>query len=227
MAKKGIIDLKERFDITQNIRYSPHPLFDIYGEQVEKIKACQKLGLDPSVNYILSFGLIRKYKGLDMLLKAFANFSDKQPNHKLIIAGECYDDWNEYQTLIDQLELKDKIKRFDLFIPDNQVKYFFSAADFLALTYRTATQSGVTQIAYTMDLPILVTNVGDLAEMVPNDKVGKVTSTEIKEITQGLLEMSNPLNLDHYVQGIQEEKKRFEWSALCENLDLLAKQKQQ
>lgn len=227
MARKGIIDLKERFHITENVRYSPHPIFDIYGAPIDQKEALNYLKLDPSYRYILSFGLIRKYKGLDWLIEAFATFSKTQPNYKLIIAGECYDEWSDYQKLIDQYELQDKIIHFDQFIPDQEVKYYFSAADFLALTYKTATQSGVTQIAYSMNLPILVTNVGDLAEMVPDGRVGIVTSPDVRSIIEGLKKVAQPEHLPAYVKGIQEEKKRFEWKMLCDNLDALAQPKSQ
>lgn len=222
MSKKGIQELQDKFKIQNKITYSPHPLFDIYGEPLNKVEACQKLNLDSNLNYILSFGLIRKYKGVDLLIKAFKTFTVDNPNHRLLIVGECYGDWATYQAIIDELELNDKIIRFDSFIPDDEVKYYFSAADFLALTYRTATQSGVTQIAYSMELPILVTNVGDLATMVPNNKVGKVVSPDNNQaIVDAMTEMSVPAQISHYKTGIAEEKKRFEWSVLCDNLDQL------
>jgi len=155
-----------------------------------------------------------------LLIIAFKSFSENHPNHRLLIVGECYDDWKIYQAQIDQLKLNDKIIRFDSFIADDQVKYYFSAADFLALTYHTATQSGVTQIAYSMELPILVTDVGDLATMVPDGKVGRVVKPENTDaITNAMVEMIQPDNLKLYREGIAEEKKRFEWSVLCDNLD--------
>ncbi len=220
MSKKGIGQLTEIFKVDKQIIYSPHPFFDIYGDVVEKTAACKHLKLDANLNYVLSFGLIRKYKGIDLLIIAFKSFSENHPNHRLLIVGECYDDWKIYQAQIDQLKLNDKIIRFDSFIADDQVKYYFSAADFLALTYHTATQSGVTQIAYSMELPILVTDVGDLATMVPDGKVGRVVKPENTDaITNAMVEMIQPDNLKLYREGIAEEKKRFEWSVLCDNLD--------
>ncbi|NOQ75977.1 MAG: glycosyltransferase [Crocinitomix sp.] len=222
MSKKGIHELQAKFKIQNKITYSPHPLFDIYGDPMDKAKAYEKLNLDPNLNYILSFGLIRKYKGVDLLIRAFHDFSEQHPNHRLLIVGECYGDWATYQSLIDELDLNDKVIRFDSFIPDAEVKYYFSAADFLALTYRTATQSGVTQIAYSMELPILVTNVGDLATMVTDGKVGRVVEAGNNQaIVDAMKEMSVSAQIAHYKAGIAEEKKRFEWSVLCDNLDQL------
>lgn len=219
MAEKGAKELKDVFKMKQKIIYSPHPLFDIYGDRLSKSEATSYLKLDPNLNYILSFGLIRKYKGIDLLIDAFANFSNNHPNYRLLIVGECYDDWKIYQDQIDQKGINDKIIRFDLFVPDNEVNYYFSVADFLALTYKSATQSGVTQIAYSLELPILVTNVGDLPNMVPHQKVGLVCAPNVDSIAAHLTEMVEAENLKKFQTGIRDEKSRFEWSVLCDNLD--------
>lgn len=221
MSEKGINELKSTFNVTQPISYSPHPLFDIYGNSIPKEQAAKELNLDPQYNYILSFGLVRKYKGIDLLIEAFAKGIERFPNHRLIIAGECYSKWEEYQQLIDTLNINDKIIRIDTFISNEDVASYFSVADYLALTYKSATQSGVTQIAYSMELPILVTNVGDLANMVPHNKVGQVVEKNISAITEGMQVLSDPDKLNAFKKGIQEEKKRFEWSYLCDNLDQL------
>ncbi|OIQ35881.1 MAG: hypothetical protein BM555_03780 [Crocinitomix sp. MedPE-SWsnd] len=221
MAQEGIKQLKDVFKITKPINYSPHPLFDIYGERISKQEACDKLELDSSKNYILSFGLIRKYKGVDLLIEAFDKIKDQIPNHQLIIAGESYDNWEDYQSIIDAKNLNDRIVRKDLFIPNDDVTFFFSAADFLALTYRTATQSGVTQIAYSMELPMLVTNVGDLSNMVKHDLVGQVCENNIDDIAKSLLVICQSDKIQSYQNNIKDEKKRFEWSKLCDSLDSL------
>ena len=190
MAEKGKTQLEQIFKIKKEIRYSPHPLFDIYGDKVSKELACAHLNISAEYNYILSFGLVRKYKGVDLLIQAFNEIKDDFPNHKLLIAGESYDNWQDYQDLIDKLNLNDRIVRVNEFIANEEVKYFFSAADYLALTYRTATQSGVTQIAYSMETPMLVTNVGDLANMVKNDVVGQVCENSTSEIATAITKMN-------------------------------------
>ncbi|MFT4601023.1 MAG: glycosyltransferase involved in cell wall biosynthesis, partial [Arenicella sp.] len=221
MAEEGIGQLKDVFNISKPINYSPHPLFDIYGERLSKKEACEKLKLDAAMNYILSFGLVRKYKGVDLLIEAFETIKDQIPNHQLIIAGESYDNWDDYQSIIDKYDLNSRIIRKNLFIPNEEVKYYFSAADFLALTYRTATQSGVTQIAYSMELPMLVTDVGDLSNMVKHDLVGQVCENSIEEIAKSLLAICQESNITKYSHNIKDEKKRFEWSKLCDSLDSL------
>ena len=222
MAEKGIDQLKETFEYKSPIIYSPHPLFDVYGDPMNKEEACKKLNIPSEYDYILSFGLIRKYKGVDLLLEAFAKVKDQMPNRKIIIAGESYDDWNEYQMIIDKHNMNDRIVRIDQFIANDDVKYFFSAGDYLALTYRHATQSGVTQIAYTMNLPMLVTNVGDLMNMVPDGKVGLVCENDIESISEALIKMNNTESLQAFAENIELEKKRFEWGTLCDNLDKLS-----
>ena len=221
MAEKGKNQLEEIFNIKKEIRYSPHPLFDIYGEKTSKELACAHLKIPTDKNYILSFGLVRKYKGVDLLIEAFNNIKNDFPNHQLLIAGESYDNWQDYQDIIDKHHLNDRIVRVNEFIANEDVHYFFSAADYLALTYRTATQSGVTQIAYSLELPMLVTNVGDLANMVSHDKVGQVCESNIEAIAAALAKMNDQKALDKYLTGVKEEKKRFEWSVLCDNLDAL------
>jgi len=221
MAQEGIQQLKEVFKVKKKVHYSPHPLFDIYGEKLTKRDACAALNINLERKYILSFGLIRKYKGVDLLIQAFAKIKDQHPDFDLIIAGESYDNWEDYQTIIDELNLNDRIIRKDNFIPNEEVKHYFSAAAFLALTYRTATQSGVTQIAYSMELPMLVTNVGDLSNMVPHDKVGLVCENSVEDIAKHIDLMCNDEKLAQYEANIQEEKKKFEWSKLCDSIDSL------
>lgn len=221
MSKKGVKELEHDFEITKPIVYTPHPIFDIYGTKLDKVEAIKHLGLSEDFKYILSFGLIRKYKGVDLLIKAFKQFNKTNPNYKLLVVGECYENWDTYQDLIKTLKLEHEIIRFDQFVPDNEVKYYFSAAEFLALTYRSATQSGVTQISYSMELPMLVTKVGDLATMVPHGKVGLVSGVSNEEIEMSLNEMANPQQLEKFREGIKEEKKRFQWSVLCDKLDQL------
>ena len=206
MAERGINDLQAIFKVKKPITYSPHPVFDIYGEPISKTEACKQLELDVQKNYILSFGLIRKYKGVDLLIDAFAVFKKNAPNHRLLIVGEAYDDWNLYQDKIEKYGLTEDIIRIDKFVDDQSVKYYFSAADFLALTYRNATQSGVTQIAYSMNLPVLVTNVGDLSNTIPHDKAGFVVEVNQAAIIEGLIQMGKAENIQRYRKGMEREK---------------------
>ncbi len=198
--------------------FSPHPMFENYGERIDREAACKALRLDPSKRYALFFGLIRDYKGLDLLLEAWREFQSQHPEYSLLIAGEFYTNKTPYINTITTPELKDFVILHDRFIPDEEVKNFFSASDFLVLPYKTATQSGVTQIAYKFNLPVIVTRVGGLAEIIPDGKSGLLCAPTIEEITSTLERITTPGLLDTLRQGMAEESKRFTWKAMCDKI---------
>jgi glycosyltransferase involved in cell wall biosynthesis len=193
-------------------------MYENFGEHINKFEARKKLGLDKDVDYVLFFGFIRKYKGLDTLLKAFSDQRLKDKELKLIIAGEYYDSPQAYQKIIDDLELKDHIIHANHYIEDSEVSLYFSAADLVAQTYKTATQSGVTQIAYYYNTPMLVTDVGGLAELVPHQKVGYVTSQNSKEISDYIFDFYENDRLSEFSKNIESERNKFTWESLIDNL---------
>lgn len=196
--------------------FSPHPMFENFGKAVARDEACRKIGIDPEVNYTLFFGLIRDYKGLDLLLEAWAKW---QPDgRKLLIAGEFYTSREKYIELIERLGLKDRVVLHDRFIADEDVRYYFSAADCLVLPYRTATQSGVTQIAYNFSLPMVVTRVGGLPEIVPDGRVGLVCEPTVEAIAESLQRIYQGDELIRFKENFAEERKRFSWGAMCDKL---------
>lgn len=196
--------------------FSPHPMFENFGKAVARDEACRKIGIDPEVNYTLFFGLIRDYKGLDLLLEAWAKW---QPDgRKLLIAGEFYTSREKYIELIERLDLKDRVVLHDRFIADEDVRYYFSAADCLVLPYRTATQSGVTQIAYNFSLPMVVTRVGGLPEIVPDGRVGLVCEPTVETIAESLQRIYQGDELIRFKGNFAEERKRFSWGAMCDKL---------
>lgn len=198
--------------------YSPHPVYDNYGLPVSKEEACRKIGLSPEGKYLLFFGFIRKYKGLDILLEAMADERIKQQGIKLIVAGEYYGDKDFYEQLIAQYNIKDSLHLFTDFIPNDEVRYYFSAADVVVQPYRTATQSGITQIAYHFEKPMIVSNVGGLAEAVPNGKVGFVTEPEPKEIADAILNFYQPGSLPGLHENILHEKNKYSWDTFIKAL---------
>lgn len=196
--------------------FSPHPMFENFGAVVDRDEACRKIGLDATQKYTLFFGLIRDYKGLDMLLRAWHRWQPK--GRKLLVAGEFYTSRDSYIALIEELGLKDRVVLHDRFIADEDVRYYFSAADCLVLPYRSATQSGVTQIAYNFSLPMLVTRVGGLPEIVADDVVGQVCEPTCDGIEQGLKRIYAEGVLERLLLGFVEERKRFSWEAMCDKL---------
>ncbi|MCB0841305.1 MAG: glycosyltransferase, partial [Bacteroidetes bacterium] len=201
---------------------SPHPLFDNFGDIFPREEALQKLGLDPSQKYILFFGLIRKYKGLDLLIKAFADPRFRNSGVKLIVAGEYYSDEEEYVNLIKEHNLEDDIIQVNKFIPNSEVADFFNASDLVVQPYKSATQSGVTQIAYHFNKPMIVTDVGGLAEMCPDGKVGFVVPTDPQAIAEGILKYFDGDCQEEMIEHIKEEKKKYSWEILTQNIFNLA-----
>ncbi|MFR9651328.1 MAG: glycosyltransferase family 4 protein [Rikenellaceae bacterium] len=196
--------------------FSPHPMFENLGSRVEREVACSALGLDPQYSYALFFGLIREYKGLDMLLEAWAATKDRLSGKRLIIAGEFYTDKQPYLELIKRLSLEDNITLHDHFVPDSEVCNYFCASDFLILPYRSATQSGVTQIAYNFSTPMVVTNVGGLPEIVPHDRVGLCCEPNIEGIGEAIATIWSDGRLERYNREITTERERFSWRAMCD-----------
>jgi glycosyltransferase involved in cell wall biosynthesis len=197
--------------------FSPHPMFENFGKAVEHDEACKKIGINPAENYTLFFGLIRDYKGLDLLLEAWAKWQPE--GRKLLIAGEFYASRDKYIALIERLGLQDRVVLHDRFIADDDVKYYFSAADCLVLPYRTATQSGVTQIAYNFSLPMIVTRVGGLPEIVPDGRVGLVCEPNADSIATAMQQIYSGDTLSFMRENFAEERKRFSWAAMCDKLE--------
>ena len=213
MSKNVLTDLN-KFDKHKKKVYNPHPLFDNFGELTDREEALKYLSLSNDFSYILFFGIIRDYKGLDLLLKAFNNPWFQQNKVKLIIAGEFYNNEQQYIDLIDSLGLKDHIILKDSFIPNEEVKYYFRAANIIAQPYKNATQSGVTQIGYHFEKPMLVTDVGGLAELIPHNKVGYVVPPEPKDIGDALINFFKESKEDEFVENIKQEKKKFLWNKM-------------
>jgi len=198
-----------------------HPLYDNFGDAVPKKEARQKLMLPENEKIILFFGFIRKYKGLDILLEAMTDERIRRSDIKLLIAGEYYEDRKEYDDLIAKLGLAPHLIQRTDFIPDSQVGYYLSAADFVIQPYRNATQSGVTPLAYHFEKPMLVTNVGGLPDLVPDGKVGIVTEPDPAAIASGILQLYE-LGENFFLPHLREEKKKYSWNKLSEAILHLA-----
>ncbi len=208
MSDKVMADLKT---ITQKRAVQTvHPLYDNFGEAIKKTEARKRLNLPAGENIILFFGFIRKYKGLDILLEAIALLKKKNFAVKLLIAGEFYDDKKSYQQQIEQLNIQDMLFLRTDFIADSEVKYYFSAADFVIQPYRNATQSGVTPLAYHFEKPMLVTNVGGLPAMVPDKKVGLIAEPVANDIAEKIMELYR-LGENYFLAALKQEKQKYSW----------------
>lgn len=194
--------------------FSPHPMFENLGEREERSAACAKLGLDPAKRYMLFFGLIRDYKGLDILLDAWKMFDDKDV--VLLVAGEFYASREKYMPAIESLG--DRVVLHDSFVADEDVRYWFSAADAVVLPYRSATQSGVTQVAYNFGVPMIVTDVGGLSETVPDGRAGFVVRPDALSVADAVRRMYCGDTLERMREGVRSERKRFSWDEMCNRI---------
>lgn len=218
MSDAVLNDLKQ-FDNTKPKIVLPHPVYDIFGEKTDRDTAIKKLDLSENYRYILFFGFIRKYKGLDILLEAFAKFDHKKYNVKLIVAGEFYEDQKPYLDIISKNNCSESVILKGDYIPTDDVKYYFAAADMVAQTYRSATQSGVAQVAYHFERPLLVTNVGGLAEIVPHMKTGYIAETDPDSVAGFLEDFYANDRENDFAANIITEKKRFAWEYFVQGLE--------
>lgn len=220
MSRSVLEDISS-FDPAKPKMYCPHPLYDNFGEAISREEALKRLNLSPEYRYLLFFGFIRDYKGLDLLLKAFSDKRMKEFNLKLVVAGEFYCDPEPYKRIIAENGLDDCVIMKTDFIPDSQVVNYFCASDLVVQPYKSATQSGVTQIAYHFNKPMIITDVGGLAEFVPHEKVGYVVNPEPGEITNAILRFYREERAVFFSENAAVEKLKYSWSSMMEAIQKL------
>ena len=194
------------------VSVSPHPIYDHYGERMSKPEACQALNIPSDKQYMLFFGLVRAYKGLDLLLDAFATIKDQLPSLQLIIAGEFYEHEDKYRSQIAANKLSDRVILRNEFIPDADLRKYFGAADLIVQPYKSATQSGVTQVAFHFEKPMLVTNVGGLGEIVHDHQMGYACEPSADAIAADLLDYFTNDRQADYTSYLKKEKTKYAWS---------------
>ena len=194
-----------------------HPLYSQFGEKPAREEAMKALGLDPDRKTILFFGLIRDYKGLDILLEAFGQLPD---DYQIVVAGEPYGSFGKYEEIIRGLPGKDRVHLFLNYISDDKVGMFFAAADVAVLPYRSATQSGISSVSYHFEVPVIVTDVGGLRETIGHRGTGLVAAECSPEsIREEILRyFSDPQIREDCVRNIRTEKERLSWGTFCKTL---------
>lgn len=210
MSKAVLSDLN-RFDNRKPKRYCPHPLYDNFGDPIPKEKAKKILDLDKNFGYILFFGFIRDYKGLDLLLKAFGDKRLRKFPLKILVGGEFYTNPQPYYDLVKSQNIHDYVIFKSEFIPNTEVVNYFCAADIVVQPYKNATQSGITQVAYHFNKPMIVTNVGGLNEIVPDGKVGYVVDCEPEKISDAIIKFFEQNKEQEFINNVKIEKEKYSW----------------
>jgi D-inositol-3-phosphate glycosyltransferase len=208
----------DAFRKNQSKKLSPHPIYDNYGEIILKEEAIRKLKLNISYNYILFFGFIRDYKGLDLLLAAMADPILDNQNLKLIVAGEFYSNEEKYKNIIEKLDIRDKVVLCTEYIPEHEVNQYFCAASLITQPYKSATQSGVTQIGYHFNKPMLVTNVGGLSEIIEDGKCGYVVNPNPDSISKALFDFFENKRESMMVEEVKRAKQKFSWNNFTKSI---------
>tara|TARA_B110000014_G_scaffold165603_1_gene117092 strand:- start:719 stop:1849 length:1131 start_codon:yes stop_codon:yes gene_type:complete len=188
-----------------------HPINEFLPKPISKKIARKNLNLSNKIKYILFFGLIRKYKGLDLLIEAFSIYQKLNTNTQLLIVGEFYEKKNKYIKQINDLGLENKIRLYPEFIDSIKARDFFCAADCVAQTYKSASQSGVTPVAYHYNLPVLVTKIDGLSNPIVNDESGVITEIDSNSIAKGLIEI---LKTDYNIKfrkKIKSSRENYSW----------------
>lgn len=221
MSRKVLQDLDD-LHFTKPHKFNPHPLYDNFGEPLDARESRLALGLDPDGRYMLFFGFIRNYKGLDLLLEALAIQGVAETGAKLIVAGEFYEEPKPYLDIIEKHGLSDQVILRTDFIPNSEVARYFSAADLIVQPYRSATQSGVSQVAYQFEKPMIVTDVGGLAEFVPHGEVGFVCKPNAEDIAKYIIHFYTVHTPADFREGLLRMKKSFSWPALVHSIESVA-----
>lgn len=201
---------------------TPHPVYTIFGDIIPKDEAKKQLGINDD-KVILFFGYIRAYKGLDILINAMPEIL-KKVNVKLVVVGEAYEDDDKYRKQIEKLGISENVLLNTDYVPNNEVGRYFSAADVVVLPYKSATQSGIVQIAYNFDKPVIATDVGGLAEVVLNEKTGFIVEPDNPEkIAKAVIRFYSENKEKDFVGNVQTEKQKYSWDTMVENIEKLYK----
>jgi glycosyltransferase involved in cell wall biosynthesis len=206
------------------VAYIPHPIYDNYGPMVERDAALEQLDLPKDQHYLLFFGFIRGYKGLDLLLQAMAFPEVRTLGVKLIVAGEFYDDPEPYQQLIAGQGLEEQIVLRNAYIPNSEVGAYFGAADLVVQPYKTATQSGISQLAFHFGKPMVVTRVGGLPEIVQHGKEGYVVDVSPEAIATAIADFYHNQQQESMETAVKAGRSRFSWENMVRGIEALIRQ---
>jgi len=215
MSKSVGSDLQQ-FEQSKPAQLIPHPIYDNYGTAVSKEEALQYLQFDPAFRYVLFFGFIRDYKGLDLLFDAIALLPDTYAHLKFIIAGEFYTEAAPYEDQINRLGIRDRLIMHTHFISNDLVKYYFCASDLVVQPYKSATQSGIAQIAIHFNKPTVVTRVGGLHEIIEHQKSGYVVDVTPQAIAEAIKDYFGRTDHKLFFDSLEITKSNYSWNRMAQ-----------
>ncbi len=207
-----------RFTPSKPVQYIPHPIYDNYGPLAGRSEALKKLGLPPGQRYMLFFGFIRAYKGLDLLLRAMAKEKVRKLGVKLIVAGEFYEEEARYRSIVEESGLQEQVIFQSAYIPNDEVRYYFGAADLVVQPYKTATQSGISQLAFHFQKPMVVTRVGGLPEIVEHGKEGYVVDVGADAIAEAIADFYENDRQTAMEKAVKAGQARYTWDNLVQGI---------
>jgi len=219
----AVMDDLRKFEKIKPAKTVIHPLYDNFGEIISKEEARgllkEKLGLNIGEHekILLFFGFIRKYKGLDILIRAMAEPVIRESGIRLLIAGEFYENSETYNRLINELNISEKLILKTDFIPDGEVQYYLCAADAVVQPYRHATQSGVTPLAYHYEKPMIVSNAGSFSQQVLHEQTGLVTEADPASLAKTIMRFYE-LGEQYFIPHLRMEKKKYTWKNLVNSI---------
>jgi D-inositol-3-phosphate glycosyltransferase len=203
------------FAADKPVEVADHPVYDSYGEAATREESLRELDLSPDKQYVLFFGFIRKYKGLDLLVEAMADPRLAARDLHLIVAGEFYTDRGEMDRSVEKMGLGGRVHFFADYIPDDRVKFFFGASHLVVQPYRSASQSGISQLAHHFGTPMLVTDVGGLPEAVEEGVSGMICKPEPDSLADSIEEFFARDMHDRLKTGVLAARERFSWAYLA------------
>ena len=201
---------------------APHPVYDSFGKPSDRVRAREKMGLAKDLPVILFFGFVRRYKGLHVLLDSMPAVRDALPDVRLLVAGEFYDDEKPYQEKVESLDLHNQVKLVNQYIPKDEVADYFAAADVVVQPYLSATQSGVAQVAYQFEVPIITTDVGGLAEIVPHEEAGLIVPPDdAAALASAIVRYFADDMQASLTAGVRRQKQSLGWDQLLDAIESL------
>ncbi len=215
--QQNLIKMKPKANIKRNI----HPSYSVFGDfdTYNKHEARQKLGLEIDKKIVLFFGLIRKYKGLQYLIRAMPDVISAF-DCTLLIAGEFYDAKSDYLELIEECGVGNHTIVVDRYISNEDVSAYFCSADVVVLPYVDATQSGIVQIAFGLHKPVITTRVGGLPEAVDHGYTGLLVEKESpKALAEAIIRYYTENCEETFSQEIVKRAMQFGWDHEIRNIE--------